>query len=364
MSSRQRDFASGAVLTLVPTGLGFILSGWIVGVICLFIAGGLSLIIWTPLGGWLGFHNGDSDHQDTSPTAPGLSPAERHKRLDDSLYPPRDDRRETGEECATFAMKMGVFNEEQEWKREKAIARFVEELRETETHLDPFEAREKAEAHFKRNVEFAYRVEMREEALGLFDRAREQGASAAKNRRLVEKPHAVETAEIPHLFRAMARRLNYEPPSEHATGDWPTPPSLASELDNFAREGIALISEMDTPVTPEQVEGGWKLEAGNAPDDWWEKADGFAQRVRELLLERHPVLLKDYADGYNAHLRKERKEREVATPEPDKRPVGEKLLDLASYERNGPRRVIEASLEGLHAARHRIGSAPVKNLSS
>ena len=44
------------MVTLVPTGLVFFFSGWVVGVICLFVAGGLSLILWTPVGKWLGFH--------------------------------------------------------------------------------------------------------------------------------------------------------------------------------------------------------------------------------------------------------------------------------------------------------------------
>lgn len=296
--------------------------------------------------------------EDASPAAPGLSPAERRKRLDDMLYPPADQRLELGEECAAFAMKMGVVNEELEWKRERSIARAAQQIRDADPDLDPFEVQKGAEAHFQRYAQSVYITEWRDVALKIFDQARELGASAAKNRRLVEKPHADEMYEIPHLFRAMARRLGYEPPSEHATANWPAPPSLASELDNLAREGIALVAEMNEPVTPEPVEGGWKLEAGNAPDDWWEKADGFSQRIRDLLWERHPVLLKDYAGGYNAHIREERKKQKEATPEPDARPFREKLLDLANYERSGPRRVVEASLDGLHAARHRIGSAP------
>jgi len=55
VSPSGRDFAKGSVVTLVPTGLAFIFSGWLLGVICLFVAGGLSLILWTPLGRWLGF---------------------------------------------------------------------------------------------------------------------------------------------------------------------------------------------------------------------------------------------------------------------------------------------------------------------
>ena len=67
MSATGRDFAKGTILTLVPTGLGFILSGPLIGVVCLFIAGALSLLIWTPLGEWLGFHsNSDQESAEAS----------------------------------------------------------------------------------------------------------------------------------------------------------------------------------------------------------------------------------------------------------------------------------------------------------
>jgi hypothetical protein len=57
VSASGRDYAKGSVVTLVPTGLAFVFSGWVIGVICLFVAGGLSLILWTPVGRWLGFHS-------------------------------------------------------------------------------------------------------------------------------------------------------------------------------------------------------------------------------------------------------------------------------------------------------------------
>jgi hypothetical protein len=56
VSPTARDFTKATVVTLVLTGLGYILSGWVVGVLCLFVAGSLSLILWTPFGAWLGFH--------------------------------------------------------------------------------------------------------------------------------------------------------------------------------------------------------------------------------------------------------------------------------------------------------------------
>lgn len=54
MSERARDYVKGTILTLVLSGLGYILSGPIVGVICLVFASFLSLILWTPVGPWLG----------------------------------------------------------------------------------------------------------------------------------------------------------------------------------------------------------------------------------------------------------------------------------------------------------------------
>jgi len=57
VSTKQRDYAKASIVTLVPTGLGYIGSGWVVGVICLFVAGGLSLVLWTSVGRWLGYHH-------------------------------------------------------------------------------------------------------------------------------------------------------------------------------------------------------------------------------------------------------------------------------------------------------------------
>lgn len=286
----------------------------------------------------------------------GLGPKERRESIDSLLYPPRDDRLELGEQCAGFATKMQVFNEEQEWRRERAIGRFAEEVREADPDISPQQAREDAEAHFERNVEAAYGFEMREEALRLFDEAREKGEIAAKMRRMVERPRAGETGEIPHLFAAIARRLNYEPIVEYSRALGPPPDDLRDLVDALMREGINLVDELRTPVKPERTDGGgWRLDGGGAPDEWWNKADDFAKRIRQLLIDRYPALLTDYRDGYNSHVKKERKERKQDDPAQDTRSTPEKMLDFANFERSGPRRVVEASLEGLAAARHRLG---------
>ena len=291
----------------------------------------------------------------------GLSPAERRESIDNRFYPPADERRELGEECVTFVMKMRVFNEEQEWRRERTIARSLKEIREASPGIDPLQARRDAKAHFHRTAETKYALEMRDEALRLFDKAREQDEIAAKMRRLVERPHGFEMDEIPHLFLAIARPppLGQEPVSEYLGTNFPAPADLGGQLDSFMREGIDLVAEMDEPVQPEKTTDGWKLEGGDAPDEWWDQADDFAKRIRELLIERHPALLTDYRDGYNAHVRKERKDdQEESDPAKDKRSTAEKMLGLANFERSGPRRVVEACLEGLRRPRHRIGASP------
>lgn len=281
-----------------------------------------------------------------------FGPAERRERLDNLLYPPRDDQRELGQQCAFFAMKMRFFNEEQEWKRERTIARFAKENREADPDLDPLQARKDAENHFERNVEAAYGFEMREEAVRLFDEARQHGAIEARARRVAERPLAVEMAEVPNLFVVLARRLDPEGMETRPSPPIPPSPDLADRLDAFMREGMDLVDELSVPVAPEKIEGGWKLEGGDAPDDWWDKADDFTKRVRKVLVEHHPALLTDYRDGYNAHVKKEGEEHSKADPAQDKRSNAEKMLALANFERSGPKRVVEASLEGLAAARH------------
>lgn len=70
MSDPGRDFSKATIVTLVPTGLGFLVSGPIAGVVCLFVAGTLSLILWTPLGAWLGFSSGEDELTHREPLSP------------------------------------------------------------------------------------------------------------------------------------------------------------------------------------------------------------------------------------------------------------------------------------------------------
>lgn len=342
--------AASNVLTFAPLVVGAIalIVGWMRDLSGLLLIGIGLLVVnlaWLAYNGW--------KRREAAKSMP-LGVKERRERIDDLFYPPRSDRFELGEACATFAMKMGVFNEEQEWKREKLIAHVAQELRGIAPDIDPEQARKEAEVHFQRNVEAAYALEMRDEALELFDQAREEGAIAAKARRTVERPLAVEMREVPNLFLALARRLGYErttnsPPAFTRSSD-----VLCDQLDSLMREGMKLVDEFNDPVKPQKTNGGWQLEGGDAPEQWWEKADEFTKRARELLADQHPALLTDYRDGYNAHLKKEREETKERQAAEDTGSTAEKMLAFANYERSGPRRVMEASLEGLAKARKTI----------
>lgn len=67
MSASSKSSAKGILGTLVMTGLGFLVGGWVLGVVCLFLALVLSLVLWTPFGHWLGFHD---DGAEKPPEAP------------------------------------------------------------------------------------------------------------------------------------------------------------------------------------------------------------------------------------------------------------------------------------------------------
>lgn len=342
-------FIYAGVAALVPVALHAATSltwPWLLvvgfSVFCLLAAG--TLAVWA--------RSREIGASSSGGSAVGYSPAERREHMDNLFYPPGDDRRELGEECATFAMKMQVFNEDQEWRRERATAQAAQEIRAADPSIDPLKARRDAESYFEQTVRTLYVAARREQALRLFDEAREKKAIAAKTRRLVENPLAVEMGEIPHLFWAIARRLTEKEVSERLSDSSPPPLDLAEQIDTFMREGIDLVAEFSESVEPEKTDDGWKLEGGDAPDEWWDKADDFAKRIRKLLLDRRPALLTDYRDGYTGHVKKEREADKES--EPDTRSTAKKMLDLANYECSGPRRVVEASLEGLAAASHRI----------
>jgi len=132
--------------------------------------------------------------------------------------------------------------------------------------------------------------------------------------------------------------------------------SLPTRIDGLQHEGIELLDELFAEVEPERAgDGSWSIKFG-APPERWEKAEVFDRRARDLLSEA-PALLSDYAAGANAHIR-EAREREIEgrpNPETDNRPDGVKLREFANHTHFAPARRLAASLEGLSAARHRIG---------
>ncbi len=175
-------------------------------------------------------------------------------------------------------------------------------------------------------------------------------------------PDAIRVSEA-EVLTASAQRRDNQAASLFSYGtvggpETPPPPDLAEQLNSLMREGIDLVGELSVPVEPTKAKGGWKLEGGDAPGEWWDKADAFTQSIRELLIERHPALLTDFRDGFNGYLKQERETQKArnADPSESKRSTAAKMLDLANFERSGPKRVVEASLEGLAAARHRIGA--------
>jgi hypothetical protein len=160
------------------------------------------------------------------------------------------------------------------------------------------------------------------------------------------------------LAAAISKRYETQGDADSTGNATPHQPSesLAIRLDSMMREGMGLVTEFSAPVQPEQKNGVWKVSGGDVPKEWWDQAATFQQRIRDLLQAEHPALLTDFRDGCNSHLQKEReaRERRKQDPSPDKRSDPEKVLALANYERSGPRREVEAFLEGLAAARKSI----------
>jgi hypothetical protein len=125
---------------------------------------------------------------------------------------------------------------------------------------------------------------------------------------------------------------------------------------------MKLLEELSAPVKPEKTEGGgWRIDGG-PPDGWWEKVEAFEQRIRELLHAEHPALLQAFAGGHNGYLRKQRESgttEDKPEPKEDKRSNAERMLDFANFSRSGPAQKTEAILEGLAAARLRLGKENV-----
>jgi hypothetical protein len=286
----------------------------------------------------------------------GLGPEERRKAMDDLFYPVRDDRRELGERCASFATRVLALVEEYKEGHAADLASAYVELLEADPDLDREQARKDAKRIVERNVIGTYALMHRDEGLELFDAAREEGVIVAKLRREIESPEAYALGEVPNIFRVMARRLGVDAPEPDSL----EPPPLAAKLDDLLREGMDLVEELSIPVGPVKTPSGkgWSIDGG-PPDGWWEKVDTFEQRIRDLLRAEHPALLENFADGHNGFLRKEREAQAArgdSNPKEDRRPNHERVLDFMNSTRSGPAQKTEAVLGGLAAARRQLGS--------
>lgn len=91
--------------------------------------------------------------------------------------------------------------------------------------------------------------------------------------------------------------LHYE---THRARGAPAPANLRGQIDELMRRGMDIVAELSEPLVPKQPKsGGWEISGGDAPDEWWEKADAFFQDGRTLLKHHQPALLKDFEEGFN-----------------------------------------------------------------
>jgi hypothetical protein len=135
--------------------------------------------------------------------------------------------------------------------------------------------------------------------------------------------------------------------------------NLGDQLKLLIQDGIRLVAELSAPPQPEVSNGIWSLEFGEAPQEWWDKAEDFFNRSKRLLDGQHPALLPNFEDGFNGHLRRERNAQGAKGDSAiDDQPSSsaERMLAFASATERGPRQVVEATLDGLAAARRQWGA--------
>jgi hypothetical protein len=136
--------------------------------------------------------------------------------------------------------------------------------------------------------------------------------------------------------------------------------SLPRQIDDLHREGIKLYSDLAVPYEPDHRNGVTTI-VGDPPEDKWNRAEAFDHRIRDLFHDNYPTLMTDYADAFNACLRKLREKRAAEAPDPetDTRDDGQKMLDFARYTHSQPAVFVEGALSGLAAARHRVAASPL-----
>lgn len=356
--SDGRDVAKGAILTLAPTGLGFILSGWIVGVICLFIAGSLSLILWTPLGAWLGFHS-DGDQREPAPLPPGdLARRPTHGDIA-AMRAPVD---------SPSAPAMTLLSRDRPSKALQTIQAIFDEAKRRKLALIEAELVEMIDEGVRlRGDEFsgnptlaefdAWRGPIVDFVETVFGRTEKQRLLEVKWNGYEVRDHI---AAVLDWLRALRDRpdswqVKVDGPETEAAIKARRPPSLADQLDALMREGMKLLDELMAPAQAEETgEGVWALDFGDAPAEWWDKADAFYKRIRDLLATEHPALLPDFERGFNERLRIQRERETVAPRQPDSRSTAQKMLDFATETQRTPAKIVEACLEGLSQARKSI----------
>ncbi|HET8861913.1 MAG TPA: hypothetical protein VFM94_01520 [Solirubrobacterales bacterium] len=382
MSDVGRDFWKAAILTLVLTGLGFLVGGWVLGVICVAVAAAISLILWTPLGPWLGFHPSEA-------RSPVPLPESSSRRGD--LAPRARDRSEPvdrvsgriyGGAAVGAAIRQLAARQEEEAvfvAAEGEIGLALEEAAElkrllfdegpwitpkgTELEAAVPDWSEKTTAFIATVLGPGQRAAFRTIYTGNdpTDRLEAEAKFLAELARGIE-PEAIRVDEAEILAAREARRENraarfLEYDHFRAPGA-PPPADLGERIDLLMREGIDLVGELRVPVEAQRTrDGGLEVSGGEAPAEWQEKANEFRKEVWELLAERYPALLTTYRDACNATIAKIREPRRTPPSGPpgrDRRSGLEKALELANFERGGPATEVEITLDGLAAARQRL----------
>lgn len=351
--------AKGAILTLAPTGLGFILSGWIVGVICLFLAGGLSLILWTPLGRWLGLHDNDPDQAGDFPSLmPVIQERPQGNRVHGDAAGGAARRSQPDPAGQAMEEIRAMFERSERKKRDIVEAELVLMIDEGRILMgDPFDGdrptREELAAWQEPLTKFVGDI------LGPIElqRLSEVGSSFPNTwgqidaivgwlRERRDNPSSWETRvrglDGPGLDAAIEARRGGQSKM------------LADQLDALMREGMELLDELMVPAQAEETsEGTWMLEFGEAPAEWSEKADAFYKKIKDLLVAENPALLPDLERGFNERLGIQRESIREA-PALDGRSNAQKMLDFATETQRTPARIVEACLEGLSHARKAI----------
>ena len=177
-------------------------------------------------------------------------------------------------------MKLRLTAESYADVRPAVLAEMANEIREAEPDLDLEEAGRRAKATFERRFKAAYGLQLRDEALRIFDAARKEGAIAAKKRRTVERPEVGDLGDLAGMFRAMARRLGCDVSEPERSR------TATSQLETWLGDRIAAA---EVVAQQRAVRGdGWYFEAMSKWD---------VENVRRMHAGPDP-LAPDQVNGY------------------------------------------------------------------